>query len=117
MAGFSSYSPQAAALMAAACPARRLFGWDEKDPRIRRVTGARINGGAAAAIYDYPFASLTFDGVAVTSPRIRLVPQGNFTGDRDANIVIGMSILRRIHLYLAFEEGEVYLTSAETGSP
>ncbi|HEY2069942.1 MAG TPA: aspartyl protease family protein [Rhizomicrobium sp.] len=97
--------------------ARRLFGWDEKDPRIRRVTTARINGGATAVLYDYPFASLTFDGVTITSPKITLVPQDNFTGERDADILIGMSVLRRLHLYIAYEEGQVYLTSAETSSP
>ncbi len=89
MAGFSSYSPQAAALMAAACPARRLFRLGRKRPAHppgdRRAHQWRGGGGDLRL----PFASLTFDGVAVTSPRIRLVPQGNFTGDRDANIVIG----------------------------
>jgi predicted aspartyl protease len=95
--------------------ARSLFDWGDSDPRIKRIGTVNINGGAAAPIYEYPFGYLSFEGIAVRNPRIRLVPRENFDphGRDDANIVLGMSVLRQLHLYVAYDEKKLYLTGAQ----
>lgn len=95
--------------------ARKLFGWDEKDPRIKLLGTENLNGGKATQIYSYPFQSLSFEGIAVSNPQITMIPQAAFGAGRDSDftIVLGMSILRQLHVYVAYDEKVVYLTSAE----
>jgi predicted aspartyl protease len=67
-----------------------------------------------ARIYRYPFKLLTFEGVNVYNPDILLLPNKISRmppGERE--LIIGMSILRRLHLYIAYGEGALYVTSAE----
>jgi gag-polyprotein putative aspartyl protease/Aspartyl protease len=95
--------------------ARALFGWSATDPRVKQVNSVRINGGAATPFYSFPFGSLNFDGVTVLNPQISLIPQQNFAHGRNADttIVLGMSILRQLHLYVDYKGNMLYLTSAE----
>jgi predicted aspartyl protease len=99
--------------------ARDLFGWDEKDPLLKRVTTERINNGAAAAIYNYPFSSLDLDGVVVKNPNIQLIPKQHFGrgGAHDSQIVLGTNVLRQLHIYVAYKEQVLYLTPAESKPP
>ena len=95
--------------------ARDLFGWSDNDARVKRLGTVNINGGAAAPIYEYPFGYLSFEGVAVRNPQIHLIPRENFDphGRDDANIVLGMGVIRQLHLYVAYDEQKLYLTAAE----
>jgi hypothetical protein len=57
---------------------------------------------------------LSFNGIAVSNPQIELMPQSNFNlGREHDNIGLGMSVLRQLHMYVAYDEGVVYLTGAE----
>ncbi len=95
--------------------ARRLFGWRDDDPRVKFLANVSINGGATAPFYSYPFATLNFGGVAVQNPKINLIPRANFNphGDNDAQIIMGMNVIRQLHLLVAYKENTLYLTGAE----
>jgi predicted aspartyl protease len=95
--------------------ARKLFGWSDNDARVRYVRTTPINGGADTPFYAFPFVSLNLEGLVVKNPKIQLIPQVNYDPhDRpDAEIVLGMSVLRHLHLYVAYGEQKLYLTDAE----
>ena len=92
--------------------ARSLFGWADNDPKLKSLRSERINGGEAVPMWHYPFTALTFEGVQVANPDIDLIPQKNF-GEKASQIVLGMSVLRQLHLYVAYKSQTLYLTAAE----
>lgn len=94
--------------------ARSLFAWSDHDPRLRTLGTHSING-TDAQLYDFPFASLSFQGLAILGPKILLMPRQNISryGRDEANVILGMSVLRQLHIYVAYEEGKVYMTGAE----
>ena len=61
----------------------------------------------------YPFATLAFEGLVIKQPDIMLVPDKQ-SGMRDEakNIIVGRNILRQLHIYIAYEDKAIYLTSA-----
>ncbi|HEX3808186.1 MAG TPA: aspartyl protease family protein, partial [Rhizomicrobium sp.] len=95
--------------------ARRLFGWTDNDQRVKFVASEKINGGAWASLYRFPFSTLDFNGIVVSNPQIELIPQDSFNLGRgsDADIVLGMTSLRQLRLYVSYGNRTVYLTSAE----
>ncbi|HUO02677.1 MAG TPA: pepsin/retropepsin-like aspartic protease family protein [Rhizomicrobium sp.] len=82
--------------------------------------------------YSHPFASLSFGGVNVQNPRIIIMTdrmsdslhQSTGGGSRIAepdnthvpDIIIGMNILKSLHLYAAYGEKKLYITPAGTSS-
>jgi predicted aspartyl protease len=95
--------------------ARKLFGWDAKDPNVKLLGTENLNGGQPTQFYGYPFKSLSFEGIAVSNPQITMIPADHFIDGRshDATVILGMSILRQLHIYVAYDEKVVYLTGAE----
>ena len=83
-----------------------IFEFDGKSPLLQPDTDPDLGG----RIYRYPFKSLTFGGVAIDNPDIVLVPdaQSRFPGGH--RFVLGMNILRRLHLYIAYREKKLYVT-------
>ena len=75
----------------------------------------RLNGGARTPFYTFPFKSLSFEGIAVLNPQITMIPKKAFLQSRnhDATIVLGMSVLRQLHLYVDYPGQTLYLTGAE----
>jgi predicted aspartyl protease len=92
--------------------ARSLFGWADNDPKLKSLPAERINGGEPVPMWHYPFAALTFEGIQVVNPDIDLIPQKNF-GERTSQIVLGMSVLRQLHVYVGYKSQTLYLTAAE----
>jgi predicted aspartyl protease len=79
--------------------ANELFGIDEQ-------TAKKNN-------YRYPFKTLSFEGVNVINPDIHLVPDEKFAvGEKALKMVLGMGVLRQLHLYIAYKEGNIYATPA-----
>lgn len=64
----------------------------------------------------YPFTSLSFGAISVGRPAIELVPdsESHLMGkETDADqMIVGMGVLRRLHLYISFKEHMIYLTPA-----
>jgi predicted aspartyl protease len=80
-------------------------------------------------VFGHVFSSLTFDGVTVTNAHVAVIP--NLIGSKDPNnsfrtdtrigrvddnfgpdITIGMDVLRKLHLFIAFGERKLYVTPA-----
>jgi hypothetical protein len=113
--------------------ARYAFGipLDSADLKVVGHIGSDEN----AFIYSYPFKTLSFEGITVTNPAIRILTDivnknaahdgnsGRQTGDRTKSayadltlpqVIIGMDVLSRLHPYLALGERRLYLTEATT---
>jgi predicted aspartyl protease len=87
------------------------FKIDEKTPDMKLVSDA----GEKRHTYHYPFKTLTFGGVTVNNPDLLLVPNDDsrmmgWTGD--PKMIIGMGILRQLHLYVAYGERALYVPPA-----
>jgi len=105
--------------------ARRLFDLEPDSPG-----NVPLNTQGMAAAYGRIFSSLDFEGVAVKNPHVVVIPQlvgskdpnngqrtGNLTKrvddpDDQADMLIGMNILRKLHLYIAFGESRIYISEA-----
>ena len=105
--------------------ARRVFGVEAETPG-----NTPLNMPGMAAAYGRVFATLDFEGVAVKNPHIIIRPDlvgkndpnnGFRTGNRamrvdqpdhPVDLLIGMDILKRLHLYIAFDEKRLFISEA-----
>ncbi|HTT81942.1 MAG TPA: pepsin/retropepsin-like aspartic protease family protein [Rhizomicrobium sp.] len=100
------------------------FGLDVRRAGLMPV--GRLGGRDNPMIYRHRFASLSFGGVTVANPMIdvirdlaeRMGPR-TVTGTRVPDVqeelpdlLIGMDILRHLHLYIAYGEQKLYITPA-----
>ena len=107
--------------------ARRIFSVDLNSPDVQKV--GEINGGYTANVYQRRFKTLEVDGVSITDPLITLLPNmmgsapaprtGSLVRDNDdvqglPDLILGMSVLSKLHVYIAYKEKNVYLSA---GSP
>ena len=86
-----------------------------------------------AAIYHHRFKSLDFDGVAVGNLDVAILPdflkdkykQGPEIGSRlgdsrtdgeFADMLLGMNVLKHLHVYIAYKEQKLYITPASAPS-
>ncbi len=86
--------------------------------------------------FEYTFQKLSFEGLEVANPHIAIIPakigskdpnNGYATGSRvrreDDSVfirppmLIGMNILSKLHLYIAFSENKIYITPASPPPP
>lgn len=110
-----------------ASAAKRLFDIVPETPG-----NIPLNTRGMAAAFERVFSTLDFEGVAVKNPHIVIVPEligskdpnnGFRTDSRakkiddDANrpdLLIGMNILKKLHLYIAFGENKLYISEASS---
>ncbi len=90
--------------------ARELFGIDEDNPALTKEGDVSVNGAAPVTVYHYPFAALNIEGIAVQHPDIEIMASA--AGDRQ-QFIVGASVLRQLHLYVAYKEQALYATPAE----
>ena len=89
-----------------------------------------LNNQGMAAAFGRVFSTLDFEGVAVQNPHVVIVP--NLIGKKDPNnstrtdtrakmvddiedrpdMLIGMDVLKKLHLYIAFGENKIYISEA-----
>ncbi len=101
------------------------FGVDLKSPDIQPL--GQLGSNASAKTYRKQFATLSFDGVTVTNPVLDLIPDrqtgafgeerptGSLTRPPDRglpDLIVGMSVLSKLHMYVAYKERKVYITAA-----
>ncbi len=84
--------------------------WAEKnfdfDPRDATTNpNAQISGES----YERAFKTLSFGGVTVNNPKILLVPDSK---SHMRAAIIGMTILRKLHIYIAYGEHKLYVSAA-----
>jgi predicted aspartyl protease len=85
----------------------KLLGIDPKAPGLRLV---RDTG--QYQILTYPFQSLNFGHVSVRNPPI-VIFSDNFTKGLGNDLVLGMNVLRQMHLHIAYGEKRLYITPAQ----
>ena len=105
--------------------ARTRFGIDRDSPGVAR--GGEVNGTSGVIFYQRRFSTLSFQGVAVANPLINLIPDritfqlpepvGVENRIRQAeslppDLLIGMDVLSKLHLYIAYKERKLYVTAA-----
>jgi predicted aspartyl protease len=106
--------------------AHNVFGLDTDSPGVEKLSGEGRDG-----VYRTRFKSLVAGGVAIANPQIVLVRDA--LADRlkqeeiDAHhlmpevrrtpqLILGMDILRQLHLYIAYREKKLYVTAASAGA-
>lgn len=67
--------------------------------------------GAENPRYSYTFKTLSFGGVTVQNPKVTFV-SSKTSKVHDYNMLIGMDVLRNLHLYVAYKEKMLFITSA-----
>jgi predicted aspartyl protease len=88
--------------------AARFLGVDDKNANLTSVTGMSING-MSGTIGNYPFETVGIGGLNVAHPTILIVPDSMWDQDE---LLLGMDVLRQIHLYIAYGEKKLYITLA-----
>jgi predicted aspartyl protease len=84
--------------------ARNLFHFDMESPDLKEVKEPGFEHA-----YRLPFKSLTFGGVTINNPDIILVPENESHAE---GAILGIQVLRQLHLYIARREGKLYITPA-----
>lgn len=93
--------------------AQDTFDIRDNDSRLKTVRQEHINGGEATTVSAFPFSTLSFEGVTIANPQIDLIPKKSFGNERHVDVVLGLNVLRRLHMYIDYPENKIYLTDAE----
>lgn len=88
-----------------------------------------VDGNPDHKVFGHVFSTLTFEGVTVNNPHVAIIPDLLGSKDPDnglrtdsliarvddgygAEMTIGMDVIKRLHLYIAFGERKLYITPA-----
>ena len=116
--------------------ANRLFGLTQDSPDMRPLT--ETSGEWSLTAYGHRFDDVAFEGVDVKNLRIYLMPDQMTSHDRlrhrelqdpldlrlhreaDSSVtvpdlILGMDVLRHLHVYFATKEKRLYITDAVSG--
>jgi predicted aspartyl protease len=97
--------------------ARREFGVDTSASHVDNV--GSLTGDHRGTIYNVTLRSLaTEDGqINVSNPRLNLMPDLTSVVSSDRpQLILGLSTLKRLHVYIAYTRGMLFLTAA-SGPP
>lgn len=84
--------------------AKDAFDIADSDPNLKSSPDGKV--------YSYPFKALTLDGVTVKNPAFALIPNSVSKIRERPKIILGMGALRQLHIYIAYGEKNLYITSA-----
>ncbi len=89
--------------------ARNSFSLADDDPSLKAMAGV---GGKH--VWRYPFKTLTMQGITVNNPDIELFSndETHFANFNSPRMILGLSVLRQMHVYISYREHKMYLTSA-----
>ena len=86
-----------------------LFNIDEKNADLHLAPRAT----ADRPVYRYPFKTLSVQSITVTNPDITLMPNSMSRLPPGApKMLLGINVLRQLHLYFAYHEHTLYVTPA-----
>ena len=100
--------------------AGRHFGLYANAPGME--PGPKFNGSVAS--WMHKFEALSFDGVTIQTPNIAIMQSSAMDHDRaaygahvigntqSADMILGMDIMRHLHIYIATKERKLYITPA-----
>lgn len=86
--------------------ARRKFGLTPTSPGVTPGRDVTLPSGKVLKSYDYTFTSLTVSAFRFEDVRVVL-------SDTDHGLILGMSQLKQLHLYFAWDEKKLYATTAD----
>ncbi len=96
--------------------ARRIFGLTPGDADTPPY--GELNGDPALPTYIHWFKTLAFGQVSVGEPGVLVIPDSSGPDDRNRarmaipDLILGMDVLRHLHIYLAMGEHKMYVTPA-----
>lgn len=90
--------------------ARQLFGAAMDPAALRPARRADAESG----LYTYPFHTISIGGITLANPDIVLVPDAiSRRPPHTPRLIIGMGILRRLHLYVSYSQNQLTLSPAD----
>ncbi len=90
--------------------ARQLFGAAMSPAALQPATSADAGPG----LFTYPFHTISIGGVKVANPDIVLVPDAiSRRPPQTPRLILGMDVLRQLHLYISYSENRLTLTPAD----
>lgn len=95
--------------------ARNSFDLTLGTPGTEATRDAQAATGALVPEYRHQFNTLEIGDVTITHPWLRLGVHGHgfFSGTGGPSLVIGMSTLAPFHVYIAYREHNLYLTTVQ----
>lgn len=89
--------------------AKQVLGISENDPKLK----LKESFGAKSRYreYTYPFEELDLNGITVQSPHITIFSDDTVNQIRE-QFILGVGIMRQLHLYIAYKERKLYITPA-----
>lgn len=113
--------------------AQEAFGLTPGSPGVEPA--GNVNGDPNLASYYHTFSALTLDGITIKNLRMVIMPDKMTDANKPRysfyqwgnriysqkrmeapELVLGMDVLKHLHLYFAFDEHNLYVTSAEVPS-
>ncbi len=108
--------------------AKYRLGLTPESPGVEK--GGIVNGDETLISYRYKFSRLSFGDIAVANLNVALLPDKVKSKERPemqtewrakrvdedfklTPMMIGMDVLRHLHIYMAFKEGRFYVTPAD----
>jgi len=92
--------------------AESIFGFDDRSPLLKLAAQTTV-----ARIYQYPFHSLEFGEaaagmgiVSVTNPNLSLISRADTGMIYGPELILGMSVLRNLHMYIDYKQQKIYAT-------
>jgi predicted aspartyl protease len=92
-----------------------------------------VNGNKDVEMWRHTFKTLTLEGVTVANPELDIIPDrmsehvamgaetGSHINTRDEglkpDILLGMNVLKHLHVYIAYKEQTLYITPASEPAP
>jgi hypothetical protein len=112
--------------------ARRLF--DLTIGATNAPENGNLNGDVMLRTYSHTFKNLSIGDIAVINPKLTLIPNAagrnadtaQYVGDRTKSdrtqikiedMIIGMDVLSKLHVYIAFKEKKMYVSVASVPPP
>jgi predicted aspartyl protease len=113
--------------------AQGQFDIDVNAPDVQKV-GEIPGKGYTATVYARQFQSIALEGITIANPQLVLMPDmmraqlrreaptgGLIANSRQASglpdLRLGMSTLSKLHVYIAYKERKLYITSADDAPP
>jgi predicted aspartyl protease len=93
--------------------ARHYFDLDKDSSGVSKLGHVVSGQGSVNDSYRYAFKSLSMGGVAVTNPKIVLADAPTVMAVEHASLILGMSELRYLHLYFAYHERKLYISTVQ----
>jgi hypothetical protein len=75
------------------------LGLSGKSPKLKALGDSETR----YKVYKYPFKTLELNGISVKNPNIKVV-SNDFLPSRWVDMIIGVSIVRQLHLYIDYDE-------------